>query len=840
MKCHAGMSAYVNDKLNSLASLLEMINVIDVNNNNEVEKLLDQFKTDIDVFQEGPHLLDPKIPYFIDKLVQIVLTYRHSSKRHLDLAFQCAYLLTKTRGFKIIVNHLPHEVKDVPIVMELLLKEDALDTSNWETKYMLLLWLSVLVLIPIDLKRFDADGSSLLDEIYSIVKTYLTSSYAKDQDIASFLAAKFLTRPEVFRNYFSDYIDWSLPKISALQTTDKDNCQFSAIAILASFHYIFKIAKREIIRPYAERIMSTVGEDNIMKHPNDKVVLYAIKTVQRIGLSLLPVREAVWRYKRCHVIVVPNVAGDTPDIVNPSQDCDFDVPENLEGIIDVMLKGVRHQRTRIRWSSAKGIGRICSRLPKELAEVVTESILNLFSFGESDNAWHGGCLSLAELGRRGLILPHLLPMVFKVLKEAIVYDEFKGCFSVGSHVRDAACYVCWSFARSYDPHILKPFVDDLAVCLLTVAVFDREVNCRRAGAAAFQENVGRQGALPDGIEIVTVIDYNSVASRRNCFVQLAPFLAKFEVYQKPLIEHLLSRKINHWDKEIRLLAAESLALFCRLVPEELIFTKVIPELMSMNLTRDLNSRHGSVCALGRLLVTLSERHLVAPTDLDVHVKNLINEYQNRKYLDGFGSELTKESCCYLLKYVASAHFHVHSDDQLITSWTHVIVDAILNCRKNNDLLSQALDSLPVFCLEYISVREDRKDTLFNQLSEKLSSSDESVRSWVFESFRSLPITAIGESNHRVLVNILVKTICRESQETEAKSSAIKCLSSHLQNLPPDTLSSLYEKQFLKDVVIRQCFINGTKDYTTGSKGDIGLVVRWNSIQALGVSIASCV
>lgn len=35
-----------------------------------------------------------------------------------------------------------------------------------------------------------------------------------------------------------------------------------------------------------------------------------------------------------------------------------------------------------------------------------KAVLELFSDSERDAAWHGGCLALAELARRGLLLPH--------------------------------------------------------------------------------------------------------------------------------------------------------------------------------------------------------------------------------------------------------------------------------------------------------------------------------------------------------------------------------------------------------------------------------------------------
>ena len=57
--------------------------------------------------------------------------------------------------------------------------------------------------------------------------------------------------------------------------------------------------------------------------------------------------------------------GDDGEAEGPDDE-EVDVPEELEDIVEALLCGLRDRDTVVRWSAAKGIGRITERLPQEL------------------------------------------------------------------------------------------------------------------------------------------------------------------------------------------------------------------------------------------------------------------------------------------------------------------------------------------------------------------------------------------------------------------------------------------------------------------------------------------
>lgn len=58
----------------------------------------------------------------------------------------------------------------------------------------------------------------------------------------------------------------------------------------------------------------------------------------------------------------------------------------------------------------------------DMADDVVSAVIDLFSPNESDATWHGGCLTIGELSRRGLLLPHRLSDLFPIIHKALHFD----------------------------------------------------------------------------------------------------------------------------------------------------------------------------------------------------------------------------------------------------------------------------------------------------------------------------------------------------------------------------------------------------------------------------------
>uniref|UniRef100_A0A8V5HCB2 Tubulin-specific chaperone D n=1 Tax=Melopsittacus undulatus TaxID=13146 RepID=A0A8V5HCB2_MELUD len=566
----------------------------------------------MDKYQEQPHLLDRHLEWMMTLLLDIVRD-NGSPPQLVHLAFKFLYIITKVRGYKVFLPLFPHEVRDLQPVLDMLVDQNPKDPETWETRYMLLLWLSMICLIPFDLARFDGNISEeehtrvpTMDRILAVAKCYLVVS-DKARDAAAVLVSKFIVRPDVKQKRMADFLDWTLSMISkssfqSMEGTVVMNGMLQALAQL------FKHAKREDCLPYAATVLECL--DNCKLSESNQMVLrkLGMKLVQRLGLTFVKPKVAKWRYQRGCRSLAANLQAQgsvvqsqmTTVAANEADDEEeYDIPGEIENVVEQLLVGLKDKDTIVRWSAAKGIGRITGRLPKELADDVIGSLLDCFSFQETDNAWHGGCLALAELGRRGLLLPSRISDVVPVILRALTYDEKRGACSVGSNVRDAACYVCWAFARAYDPTELIPFINQIASALIIAAVFDRDVNCRRAASAAFQENVGRQGTFPHGIDILTAADYFAVGNRVNCYLTISVYIAGFPQYTQPMIDHLVNMKINHWDSVIRELSTKALH---NLTPRasEYMANVVLPRLLPLSVGTDLHTRHGAILACAEI------------------------------------------------------------------------------------------------------------------------------------------------------------------------------------------------------------------------------------------------
>ncbi|VDD82143.1 unnamed protein product [Mesocestoides corti] len=662
------------------------------------EMLLTKFTVIFGWYQEQPHLLDPHLTAMLGKCIALI--YQNiDSPRTYHFVFKIIHLMINTRGYKCLVRLMPHTVDDLEPVLDLLKTQDLNDHDNWQTRYVLLLWLSIVIMVPFALERLEKQGKPPLSEcVLNEAKKHVVLDDVT-QDGAAYLLAKLISRPDVYPSKLEDLFLWAECELKdANWVDDSHKDQMRVSGCLRSFANICKIVPRAVLYPHASRLLNIINT-LIPERINKNVLLARLRTklIQRIGLLFCPRRAAAasWRYQRGFRSLMDNLssimqsqtnvlcggdmclsdaASSTESYLtsktqgNEEKDDDeiIDVPDEVADVIDQLIDALRSKFTYVRWSAAKGLGRICSRLTAPFVDDVLSAILNLCTRLEPFTAWHGACFALAELGRRCLLLPEKLPEVIPVVLTALFYDEKSGDCNFGSNVRDAACYCCWAFARAYSASDFACHVHEVSRKLILSALFDRELNVRRAAAAAFQENVGRQGQFANGIEIITTVDYFAVGSISNCYLNLSKFVAGFEEYTSAVIEHLAFARLGHWDENIRDMAARALNKLTPLAVEQL-QQSILPKLLHNVGSSDLYMRQGSVLGIAEVIESLSATNSL-PGEIVDSIVEIFSKLEERKHFHGVAGELMRRACCRLIEKVSTSKLPLHE---------HPILDQLL-------------------------------------------------------------------------------------------------------------------------------------------------------------------
>ena len=408
------------------------------------EGIVGRICTILDRYQEQPQLLDPHLESIITPLAATLRSAcglggkdgeSLAGVREVRLACRVLYVLAKVRGFKVVIKFFPHSVTDLEPCLDLIVRQDALDVETWETRYVLLLWLSILVMVPFGLNTVDSatSGSNLIERIVDVCKKCLGEA-AKTRDAAAYLLARLLTRPDMDDKAPGEggaKTVGSAPLVAFLQwcvvQMEGSGGQLLLTGVHQALANIFKMGQRNSLLDKVSMVSdvlhsqtATAGLSTTQRHNTCKLA-------QRLGLTYLPPRVAAWRYTRGHrslldnlrdanslskhaassssehatVASTANAATDASrakaqaETDRGGEDDDEDdafVPIEIEYVIDSLLQGLQDRDTVVRWSGAKGLGRVAARLPKHLANEVVEAVMALFTIEDAStvNTWHGG------------------------------------------------------------------------------------------------------------------------------------------------------------------------------------------------------------------------------------------------------------------------------------------------------------------------------------------------------------------------------------------------------------------------------------------------------------------
>jgi tubulin-specific chaperone D len=662
--------------------------------------------------------LDSHLKTFIPPLVAAYLELLHLNsprkrkKGVIPLSHaicQILNLFCKVRGEKVIKGFLNNE----PRYLEPMLDEfengknlvqadgEALPQSivPWTERYVLLLWLSHLMLAPFPLASMSALQSSqetsailgvdLRGEIPVITLRVLDiclkglHSATKERGAAAQLLVTLCVRPDMQKlGLLEGLVSWSLTFFNKI--SEELETIHQCLGVLSFLSSLVTSASKEEIGPFLPEIYQLC--QNIISQ--DSLLFVRSSAVAR-KLVVKTLRNIVVHYLQ---------TASTPT--------SLDTTSVLEEVIEFLLEALADGDTPVRFAASKALSIITMKLEPEMAGDVVEAILGSLNenvywqgsrrilSGVNPLRWHGLTLTLSHLLYRRAVSTTQLPDILNALLLALAFEQRSATGgSIGTSVRDAACFGIWALSRRYatkellavetssvrasEHHKTLSILQVLAIELVVVACLDPAGNIRRGSSAALQELIGRNpNTVEEGIPLVQIVDFHAVGLRDRAMCEVAIKASELrQMYWEALFENLLGwRGTGSLDAQSRLSAAAAVGLLsdkqeANAIPS---MAATISRALNALKPREIEERQGLVMSLAELINHTSARWSLQ-TDFDIErsfaaVQSSLAEawvlLKGPLHLDekaftspGLRPELTAAAICNLLGALASLSYN---------------------------------------------------------------------------------------------------------------------------------------------------------------------------------------
>ncbi|KAF5311690.1 hypothetical protein D9611_009412 [Ephemerocybe angulata] len=789
----------------------------------------------LDEYQEQAYLLDPYLEQLVEPVVERLKYHartlvadpsRKVSQTRFHFLTALLYHYIKFRGSKTIARYFPHEVDDLAVALSYIRLPNAeiRSGSQWDLRYIVLLWLALICKIPFNLSQFDEPDSlgQTADALEALGREYLDRAGLEREGAALLLSRLYVRKDTGSR--LSAFISWASEHVA----NQGESEVLRVIGILQVFSEVLQSAPLDLIKDEIPKILALVTSMDKMKSFSGNTLIRKFKTkiISRVGLRILPPNPNAGRRR------VKTLTGDELEL-QMSNLQESEVPEEIEVILEALLQGLEDKDTIVRYSTAKGLARIAEHLPTDFSSQIVESVLALFSVHSmaaaamydlpaiAEHTWHGACLACAELARRNQVSDSNMPELVEWLSKALYFDIRKGAHSIGSNVRDAAAYVLWALARTQDSATLKPHATNLANRLASVAIYDREIHIRRAASAAYQEHVGRMNLFPHGIDVLAKTDFYSVSVRRNAFLVAAPEVAQHPEYRDFLLDHVLNVVLRHWDVSIRELGSQSLKNLC-LIDLDSMATKALQTVIPLLESIDTADVHGGLLALSELGLAYQEG-VADPVARSQRLRNVFRNLSRVSYdiVKAPRNHLVTAAACRLIAATLTIEEIEAGNASSVPDWRKIVDVGIKH--RVDEVQDEAAAAMGTW--------SRLADCSFE--IERLLGESKSGGPILQKSVAKIVGALDFEKNKSMFsksVSFLLDGIKPSQRGTiEARRASYVSIPLAISNVFPRFLD-LIPSSTMNQLI--NAMVNGLDDYSIDERGDIGSWVRLVSIQGL--------